>query len=193
LIRQKHGDNPRPVIAIQAERAIKRLEAFAAWQAHWAMEHEIIDIELVFNEDHHSLDVDGRAMGLRGRIDRIDRNRRTNELIILDYKTSNLSDPKQHRSRGEWVDFQLPLYYHLLGQRTKYVELLRHHFRLGYILLPSNVEKTGGVFADWNREEVLLAIDEARNIVRSIWNNEFDMITPAPRYSEAFAAICHDF
>jgi ATP-dependent helicase/DNAse subunit B len=197
LIRQKHGEHPRPVIAIQAERAIKRLEAFADWQAHWATEHEILATELKFEEDRFTLDVGDQTMGLRGRIDRIDRNKRTNELVILDNKTGSSGssvDPKQHRNKeGEWVDFQLPLYYHLLGQHEVYAEFLRKGFRLGYIILPSDVSKTGNVFADWDRPMVLSAIEEARNIVRDIWANKFDKVSPPPMYSEAFAAICNDF
>ena len=197
LIRQKHGEHPRPVISIQAERAVNRLAAFADWQANWAMEYEILDTELEFKEDRFSLDVEDRIMGLRGRIDRIDRNKRTKELVILDYKTGKFDNPNKHMCKGEWVDFQLPLYYHLLGQHAKYADFLRHAPpknvpRLGYILLPSGT-KTSNVFADWDRPMVLSAIEEARNIVRSIWDNMFDKVSPPPKYSEAFAAICNDF
>ena len=192
LIRQQYGDPPRPVISIQAERAVKRLEAFADWQSRWAANHEILATELKFEENRFSLDVGDKVMGLRGRIDRIDWNRETKELIILDYKTGS-AHPDKHISKGEWVDFQLPLYYHLLGQHAEYAEFLRKGFRLGYIVLPSDVTKTGDVFADWDRPMVLAAIDEARNVVRDIWDNKFDKVSPPPKYSEAFAAICNDF
>ena len=197
-VRQQYGERPRTVISIQAERAIRRLEAFADWQANWALEHEIVDTELPFTGDHFSLDVDGKRMGLRGRIDRIDRHKTTNELIIWDYKTGNSADPKQHIKNGEWIDFQLPLYYHLLSQHTEYSGFLRQGsqqqgFRLGYILLPPKATQTGGKFADWDRDMVLSAIDEARQIVRCLWNNEFEKTVPPPKYSEAFAAICGEF
>jgi ATP-dependent helicase/DNAse subunit B len=198
LIRQKHGEHPRPVISIQAERAVKRLAAFADWQANWAMEYEILCTELEFKEDHFSLDVGDRVMGLRGRIDRIDRNKRTKELVILDYKTGNSADPKQHINKGEWVDFQLPLYYHLLTQHAEYADFLRRTVQksvpqFGYILLPSGVTGKGHVLAGWDRPMVLSAIEEARNIVRSIWDNVFEKVSPPPKWSEAFAAICNDF
>jgi len=192
LIRKLYSEQPRPVISIQAERAVKRLEKFADWQANWATKHEILATELEFKEDHFSLDVGDKVMGLRGRIDRIDRNRETNELIILDYKTGS-ANPNNHISKGEWVDFQLPLYYHLVGQRAEYADSLRKGFRLGYIVLPSDVAKTGAEFADWDRPMVLSAIEEARNIVRDIWDNRFEKVSPPPKYSEAFAAICNDF
>ena len=192
LIRKQYGEQPRPVIAIQAERAVKRLEAFADWQAIWATKHEILATELNFDEERFSLDVGEKAMGLRGRIDRIDWNRETKELIILDYKTGS-AHPGKHMSKGEWIDFQLPLYYHLLGQHAEYADALQKGFRLGYIVLPSDVSKTGNVFADWDRPMVLSAIEEARNVVRDIWSNRFDKVSPPPKYSEAFAAICNDF
>jgi ATP-dependent helicase/DNAse subunit B len=194
LTRQRYGEQPRPVVAIQAERAIKRLEAFADWQANWATEYEILATELAFGEKKFSLDVDGEVVLLHGRIDRIDRNKKTNELLIWDYKTGKSESPKGHLKKGEWVNFQLPLYYHLLGQHGEYAEFLRKGFRLGYIVLPSDVTKTGDRLADdWDRSMVLSAIEEAREIVRCIWRNEFPKAEPPPMYSEAFAAICHDF
>jgi RecB family exonuclease len=193
FVRQEYGEQPRSVIAIQAERAIKRLEAFAVWQANWASEYEILDIELQFKDDRFSLDVDGKTMGLSGRIDRIDRHKKTNELMILDYKTGKKDNPNDHRKKEEWIDFQLPLYYHLLGQHAVYSDFLRKGFRLGYIRLPSVVAETGEKLTDWDRPTVLSAIEEARNVVRDIWDNRFDIVSPPPKYSEAFAAICNDF
>jgi len=192
LIRKQYGDQPRAVIPIQTERAIKRLEAFADWQANWAGTHEILETELKFIEDRFTLDVDGKVMILRGTIDRIDWDKKTKELVILDYKTGNKDDPKQHIQKGEWVDFQLPLYYHLLGQHAEYAERLRRGYQLGYIVLPSNSAKTGERLAEWE-QPVSTAIEDARKIVRCIWNNEFDKTDPPPKYSEALAAICNDF
>ena len=191
-VREQYGEQPRSVVAIQAEHALARLEAFADWQAHWAAEHEILDTELTFGSDRFSLDVDHDVMGLNGRIDRIDRNKKTNELIIWDYKTGRSADPKNHQRKGEWVDFQLPLYYHLLSQHGEYSGFLRQGFRLGYILLPPTAS-TGSKFADWELETVLSAIDVAREIVRRIWKEDFVKTVPPPPFSEAFAAICHDF
>jgi ATP-dependent helicase/DNAse subunit B len=190
LIRKQYGEQPRSVVSIQAERAIKRLEAFAHWQANWAQTHKILATELQFEENRFSLDVGNKTMGLRGRIDRIDWDVQKGELIILDYKTGS-ADPKQHISKGEWVDFQLPLYYHLLGQHREYGERLQHGVQLGYIVLPSEVAKTGDRLAQWDRP-VESAIEEARKIVERIWNNDFPKTDPPPRHSEAFAAICNE-
>jgi ATP-dependent helicase/DNAse subunit B len=190
-MRKEYGGQQRSVIRIQTERAIKRLEAFADWQANWAATHEILETELQFRENRFSLDVDGNAMILHGTIDRIDWDKENKELIVLDYKTGKGADPKEHLQKGEWVDFQLPLYYHLLGQHEEYAERLRSGYQLGYIVLPS-ATKPGEKLAKWDRP-VESAIDDARQIVRCIWNNEFDKTDPPPKHSEAFAAICNDF
>jgi RecB family exonuclease len=150
-----------------------------------------LETELQFRENCFSLDVDGNAMILHGTIDRIDWDKENKELIILDYKTGKGADPKEHLQKGEWVDFQLPLYYHLLGQHEEYAERLRHGYQLGYIVLPS-ATKPGAKLAKWDRP-VESAIEDARQIVRCIWNNEFDKTAPPPKHSEAFAAICNDF
>ena len=192
-VRMQYGDPPRSVVAIQAERAVRRLEAFAEWQANWAKEYEILATELPFTGEPFSLDVDGKTMFLRGRIDRIDRHKTSKKLIIWDYKTGDSADPKNHVKNGEWVDFQLPLYYHLIGQHGELSPLLSHGFQLGYIVLPSTTADTGDKLALWDRASVLSAIEGARDIVRAIWNNHFEKINPPPKYSEEFAAICNDF
>ena len=195
LARQRYGEHPRPVIAIQAERAIKRLEAFAEKQADWAAEYEILATELTFESEQFFLDVDGDVMRLKGRIDRVDRHRKTNALVILDYKTAGKpADPRHHlKNKEEWIDFQLPLYYHLLSQHAGYKDFLERGFQLGYVVLPADVSKTDRVLTNWDRSLVLSAVDAAREIVRCIWRSEFEKVSPPPRYSEAFAAICGDF
>src|SRR5690606_35854101 len=80
----------------------------------------IVKVEVEPPEPGVPFDVDGRPVLLRGRIDRIDRNERTGEWAVFDYKTSDTGQPpeKTHRrGRGKerrWVDLQLPLYRHLL-------------------------------------------------------------------------------
>ena len=128
-----------------------------------------------------------------GQIDRIDRHRGSGALIILDYKTGASAHPNQHLHKEEWIDFQLPLYYYLLSQHQKDADNLRRTPQLGYIVLPSNVSKTGEVLADWDGAMLDSAIDEARTIVESIWDDAFEMVSPAPKFSEAFSAICGDF
>ena len=61
-----------------------------------------------------TLDLDGSAVALSGRIDRIDRNA-DGRYAILDYKFGEAAKtPDKARLRdGEWIDIQLPLYAYL--------------------------------------------------------------------------------
>ncbi|MDR2116578.1 MAG: PD-(D/E)XK nuclease family protein [Planctomycetaceae bacterium] len=194
-VAKKYGKQLRPVIAIQAERALKRLESFAVWQADWANSgHSIIKTEFDFKDDSIFLDIDGRKILLRGRIDRIDRDDKNGRLIVLDYKTSDLAQEpeKTHRKKSVggnllWIDFQLPLYHYILRQ-TGYVE----DIALGYILLPKDVTKTDIKLAEWTSADIQEAITQAKEIARHILNNDFKMADSPPPYSESFAAICLD-
>ncbi|MDR0704840.1 MAG: PD-(D/E)XK nuclease family protein [Planctomycetaceae bacterium] len=194
-VAKKYGEQPRPVIAIQTERALKRLEAFAGWQAKWAAGgHSICETELNFRDDSVFLNIDGQKISLHGRIDRIDREEKTGRLIVLDYKTSDsAAEPeKTHRKKntdGEflWIDFQLPLYHYILRQSGYSEEIA-----LGYILLPKDVTKTEAKLAPWSSGDIQRAVTQAENIARHILNNDFKMADSPPRYSEAFAAICLD-
>ncbi|MDR1922822.1 MAG: PD-(D/E)XK nuclease family protein [Planctomycetaceae bacterium] len=119
--RERFGLNPRPSVAIQIERVEKRLNAFAAWQVDWYKKgNRIIATEYVLDEKNcnkkNFLQVDGDKMFLNGRIDRIDYNAETNCYTIFDYKTGD--SPKKIsdavKRDGQWIDFQLPLYYYIL-------------------------------------------------------------------------------
>ncbi len=194
-----YGERPRPAVAIQLERALKRLEAFATWQAAWRNQGwQIRDTEYAFNEHSASggifLDVDGREMFLRGRMDRIDVHEKTGELYVLDYKTADTAaDPmKTYRKRDldgnfQWVDFQLPLYHYILSRAERSERIL-----LGHVALPKDVTLTGLKQARWTREDIDEAVEEAKEIVRRIRYGDFPKVEPPPRYSEAFAAICLD-
>lgn len=68
-----------------------------------------------------TLDTPAGRLRLRGRIDRIDR--RDDELMVIDYKVSDaLKEEKSAFKPGksgapsEWLDLQLPLYWHMLTQ-----------------------------------------------------------------------------
>jgi len=125
--------------------AMQRLQAFAECQARSAAEGwEIVACEL-------SCQLTIAGMQVRGKLDRIDHNRRSGKMRIIDYKTSgNAQKPaEQHISRSRsaesfektpdysrlpndknerWHNLQLPLYWHMLqshalGQACKTIEL----------------------------------------------------------------------
>ncbi len=193
MSREYFGTRPGAAIKVQLEQLRLRLHALAQWQAArtasgWRIEHT----ERSFSKDPGELLVDGHAMKLTGRIDRIDIHEGTGQRMILDYKTSDAGDSpeKSHRRKsGEWTDLQLPLYRHLvpkLGIDPKAV-------RLGYIVLPKKVADVGLVLGEWTEEDLASADLAASEVVRNVRSERFwPPIEPPPAFSEEFAAICMD-
>jgi hypothetical protein len=147
-------------------------------------------------------EVDGEPIRLSGRIDRIDFHPGRREWAIFDYKTADAGDPpeKTHRvgkkDEKVWVDLQLPLYLHLLPalRAADGAPLLPHGSaaatRLGYILLPRDLEGVGDAFADWTADDLAEADEAARDAVRFLRENRFTF-DPAitPHADDAFAYL----
>ncbi len=190
----RFGRNPRATIAIQIERTKARLSGFATWQAAWRRDgYEIEDVEYSPDKNHPPL-LAGAL--LKGRIDRIDRNKAKKEIVVLDYKTSN-SDPdpeKVHRTAaGVWLDFQLPLYQYILRQ-TGYAAP-DETIRLGYINISKKTQSTGQNLTSWTTDDLRDAVEKAEQIVRDLTTRSWKdvrPITPPPKYSQDFAFICQD-
>jgi len=167
------GARPAPAVALQAEQLKRRLAAFAHEQAGRAREGWRIEaVEWKPGGGEIPLDVDGRAMPLRGVIDRID-VRGEDEWAILDYKTGESTPPParahENRRRGLWKDLQLPLYC-MLAQEFQLERKIDAPPALGYCRLGKSADETLFSFSDeWEREgiESVLgrALDEARRIV----------------------------
>jgi len=183
---RRFGRSALPAVVVQVEQLRARLHAFAVWQAGWAAQGwRIAAFEVQPPEPGVPFDVDGVPILLRGRIDRIDHNPTTGEWAVFDYKTSDAGEKpeKTHRrGRGEekrWVDLQLPLYRHLLpalrdGDGAPIVPPgVVDDVRLGYILLPRDLEGVGPAFAEWSPEELETADDAARDVVRMLRENRF--------------------
>lgn len=130
-----------------------------------------------------SLEVDQEPFTVTGRIDRIDHNAATGQWAVLDYKTGDVArtPERAHRRRsgGEWIDLQLPLYRRLLaglpaGDGKPLVPPEQEtDLRLGYILLPRDLDRTGVVFADWQESDFAAADQAARDVIRLVRKGEF--------------------
>jgi ATP-dependent helicase/nuclease subunit B len=185
------GDVAVPAVAIQIEQLRARLHAFGDWQtAHVRAGWEVVVVEGSPAGEPPAdgrgatliaeLDVDGEPMPIRGRIDRIDRHSGTGEWLILDYKTSDGGDSpeKTHRSgRGDargWCDLQLPLYRHLAAtlRDPRGFALIPtaagSDVKVGYILLPRELGKTGGSIAEWSEADLEDADRCAERVVRVV-------------------------
>lgn len=130
-LQQNYGANRSFPILYAKTVAMQRLQAFAECQAHATAEGwEIVACEL-------SCQLTIGGMQVRGKLDRIDHNRRSGTMRIIDYKTSGVAQKpaEQHISRSRsaesfgqtpdysrlpndqkehWQNLQLPLYWHML-------------------------------------------------------------------------------
>jgi RecB family exonuclease len=170
--------------------ARRRLHGFAHAQARRAAEGWRIQLT-----EHHvkdaTLDVDGTPIKLSARIDRIDHHPETGRWQVLDYKTSarGRTPEESHRRAGEWVDLQLPLYRHLLGElpgidAAAVVDV-------GYFNVPARVEETGIRTPTWNEADYAAADETAREVVRRVRAGIFwPANDAAARAFPEFDAIC---
>jgi ATP-dependent helicase/nuclease subunit B len=185
---RRFGRGALPAVRLQLEQLRSRLHAFGAWQAAHAGEGwEIAWVEgrpagSVAEEGTPTtasalFEVDGTPITIRGRIDRIDRNRETGAWAVLDYKTGDVArTPEQTHRRGrsekEWIDLQLPLYRHLAAGvpgpdgGTLIPSAALRELALGYLCLPRDLQKVGAHFAQWSPGELDEADEAARAAVR---------------------------
>jgi ATP-dependent helicase/nuclease subunit B len=184
--RLRFGAQPLPAVRLQIEQLRARFGGFARWQAGWVAQGWRIErAEAVPAGDGVAFDVDGVPILLRGKIDRVDRNDRTGEWCVLDYKTSEGGvGPDEAHRRGRagakvWVDLQLPLYRRLVPalQASDGGSLVpgeaQESVRVGYVLLSRDAEATGEAFAEWTVEELTEAEEVARGVVRFLRKNHF--------------------
>ena len=164
------GDVAKPAVEIQIEQLRQRLHTFADWQAAWSQAGwRIIHTEHTASASSHLL-VDGAPFYLRGRIDRVDQNQKTGEVVIIDYKTSAKakSPESAHRKNDDWIDLQLPLYRHLVADLG-----LPPNPGLAYFNLPDKREETGLRRADWSAGQLQEADDTAREVARGVRAGRF--------------------
>ena len=184
-VRECFGARAAPAVGVQREQLRARLRAFAAWHSGWLEKGWRVAALEVSPGEGVPFEVDGTAILLRGRIDRIDHHAASGRWALLDYKTSEKADPpeKVHR-RGPkgartWQDLQLPLYRHLLagiegpdGSPLVPVEE-RQAVDLGYVLLPRNLEDVGASMANWTEEDLAVADETACQVVRLLREGVF--------------------
>ena len=195
VVQQQFGRSVAPAVALQIEQIRMRLNAFAPHQAQWrAKGWQIKYTEVPRDNEEITFEVDGELTTLAGRIDRIDFHAATGRWAIWDYKTSDSAKtPRQAHNPGkgsvEWADLQLPIYRHL----ASCLEDVKGDVQLGYILLPRDTKKVQFVEADWTPEELHVADEAARDVIRKIRAGIFwEPTDPPPPFSNALASICRD-
>jgi len=189
FVREHYGESPMSTVEIQVERARERLRAFARWQAERRkFGYEIVDVELKLEAPPIMI----AGIQLRGQIDRIDR--KGNELVVLDYKTSDKSPEETHRKgKEEWIDFQLPLYHYIL-RRSGYAKP-DDIIKLGYVTISQDIHDIREKTAEWDEATVQGGIAEAERLVTEMAALNWPAVypeKPPPKYTEDFAFICQD-
>ena len=166
------GQRRRPAVQLQIEQLERRLQAFAVRQAELAdLGWEIRFVEEPDDNKPVGIELgDGRTVHIRGRIDRIDRNRHSGQWRIIDYKTEAKGIPPDavHRKKEEWIDLQLPIYRHLA--RPLGVE---GNVELAFFLLPENSTKSRIEVAPWTMAELQSADEQVREVGGKILNGLF--------------------
>jgi RecB family exonuclease len=195
VFKKLHADRSSPEIEIQFHLLKQRLRYLAAWQESWTRAGwEIIKIEVEMPE--YLIVCPSGRLRIRGRIDRIDRNKRSGEIIVFDYKTSEQQkSPKSaHLKNNEWIDFQLPIYaissMPLLG--------LTKPPKCGYIALSSFGSEIKEYEIEWSEAQLESAKQRLIEIGESIiqckfWppTDEIVEYTFEDEYSLLFPGVSH--
>ncbi|MDD2941532.1 MAG: PD-(D/E)XK nuclease family protein [bacterium] len=176
LVEKRFGRHVEPGVYLQVEQLVRRLHWFANWQVEWQQDGWVIEqVEHEFRNAGCILDTDAGALQVRGRIDRIDRNLRSGERLIIDYKigdkaVSPLDAVRRKKSESgsslQWKDLQLPLYWH-------YARTTGFDAGLGLLSIPGAEEGIKLVRAEWSEDELLEALELARTVGAKILRGEF--------------------
>ncbi len=180
---QRFGQLPPLQVKTQLEAARQRLAAAAKVQSRLTGEGwQIIRAEMQIKAQLNGMTVSGR-------IDRIDRNRQTGQIRILDYKTSDRADPPEvihlkspsqdtpdfariplGKKERCWADLQLPLYRILLPDEM----LSDGPVQIGYFNLPKAIGETGvSLWEEFSEELLARARECAEGIIESIQHRKF--------------------
>ena len=177
-----YGTNDSFAILYARGIAAQRLKAFARCQA------EAASAGWEIAEREFSCRMTMAGMTVSGKIDRIDVNRHDGKMRIIDYKTSDsaqnpekahlkktrkeIPDFARHAENEQWIDLQLPLYWHLfkateLSKKAKRIELC-------YFNLPSAVSGSGiDVWENFDESIAASALKSAEQIIERIKHGIF--------------------
>jgi len=199
-VKQRFGRRPPPALQVQAAQLKARLRGFSVWQAgHAAQGWRIMHCEHALDDSSllHFNEPNSPPMPLRGKIDRIDRNERTGEWLVVDYKTGDTGRSPHQSHHGcerpkepldtEWIDLQLPLYDYLARQSGLGIAGM---VSLGYVVLPKQTDGATLLLADWTTDHINHAIDAAREVVISIRAGRFEINPHFDSAFDSFSRIC---
>ena len=127
------GDPLPTIIELQGEAAIARLEAFAQRQVKWRAE----GWRIMYAEQKLSCTLKECPTRINGRFDRIDKNEKTGQLAIIDYKTWPRITEERRKS-----SLQLPIYRAMLEPSGLFPREVAHDSIALYCILGERKEDT---------------------------------------------------
>ena len=138
ILGKRFGTSVPAIVALQAESMKRRLRAFAKIQAArhaegWRTVAAERKLQVVYG---HTT--------VKGRCDRIDRNERTGEWCVVDYKTFDNPDRATwyDAKKQEWKSLQLPLYCAMLDADPEFPEAKLERISSAYCILGKTEETT---------------------------------------------------
>lgn len=195
-VARRFGSDPGVTVRVQAEQVRQRLERFAQWQAAqvaqgWRIVPDLVESDWRMTITHRTT--------LVGRIDRVDRMEDGSAWRLLDYKTGDQPpDPeKDHRqgprSAKQWVNFQLPMYVHMLRNATgatgANMPQPSAELQTGYIALSKVMDQPMLHLGPWGDAELAEALEAARQVVGDIEAGVFWPPRQPTAYADAFSPL----
>lgn len=190
LAATRFGRDRSATVSVQLKMLENRLQEFARWQATAAQEGWRIihtEADLKFPD---FMDIHGRPVTLKGRVDRIDQHLQTKQWRVLDYKTSEAADKPEstHRQKDAWVDLQLPLYRLLVRALGITGDVL-----LGYVHLPGDLSRVGCSIASWSQTDLESAEQRTREVAAEILDLRIDRVAAGDgQRATEFSRLCQD-
>jgi ATP-dependent helicase/nuclease subunit B len=198
-----HGDTPVLPLVVQIESARQRLGRVAEVQAQLRADGWVIE------RTEWAFELKIAGMPVKGKIDRIDRNERTGEVRVIDYKTSDKSvNPAEAHVRGPkrtedvetlpefarfvaeggdeaiWTDLQLPLYLEAVAEE------FGHAVECGYFNLPKAAGETGvSLWSGYDADMQAAAMRCARGVVAAVQARLFWPPAELPEAQDEFAVL----
>ncbi len=193
-VAKQFGKHPKAGIILQVDTAIERIESAIEWHLADRAEGWILQAaEWSFPKDMQ-INVDGISHGITGRIDRIDRNSKTGQWRIIDYKSGDdEADPNKAMGKnGEFIDLQLPLYRILAPKH--YVGMSDAVPIVGYVAIPAAPEVVSFLQLSLDVDLDSVALQTAQDIIRKIRAREFgsadDFKTRDDGYARLLRQVC---
>jgi len=166
-------------VQTQMDRLAVRIERFLDLHARIRQDGwKTIALEQRFEASVLVPGLGNSPLPIRGQVDRIDINRELNEVRIYDYKTGEISRKTEsyHMQKGQYVNFQMPAYKHLLERNRDYIGISDMNISVANYNISAQLEEVSFSVADWTEDDYRAIDSEMFDIITKIHAGDFNMI-----------------